>query len=341
VSLAGVLAGDSTVLALASTPAKEGVRGGADADRRACPACGGGPLVAWRAVPGSDPALPGDCALARCPSCGTAVTLASVPATAHEEGAYGGGTARGAGLAAPLLRAFDRRRLTFLARAGGRPPGRLLDVGAGRGRFVAQARAAGWAADGIEPSLRGVTGARALGIELQQAGIHEAAVPPGSLDAATLWHVLEHLDEPGAALDRIGGWLRPGGLLVIGVPNLASVQARAGGPRWFHLDVPRHRTHFTVAGLHALLRRHRFEPVATHHVLAEHNPFGLWQSVVSRATRTPSWLYHALKHNAPLRSRDALVTAAALTLVPFAVAAELAFALGRRGGTVAVVARRV
>ncbi|HVF77383.1 MAG TPA: methyltransferase domain-containing protein, partial [Solirubrobacteraceae bacterium] len=150
-----------------------------------------------------------------------------------------------------------------------------------------------------------------------------------------------HLDDPGAALERIASWLRPGGLLVVGVPNLGSVQARAGGARWYHLDVPRHRTHFTVAGLHALLRRHGLEPVCTHHLLAEHNPFGLWQSVVSRATRTPSWLYHALKRNAPLRSRDAVVTALALPLAPVAVAAEFAFALARRGGTVAVVARRV
>ena len=309
-------------------------------ERGSCPACGGGPLVAWRTVPGSDPALPGDYALARCPDCGSAVTLAPAPAEAHEAGAYGGGAPRGAGLAAPLLRAFDRRRLAFLARAGARPPGRLLDIGAGRGRFVAQARAAGWDADGLEPSLRGIEGARARGVELQRAGIDDATVVPGSLDAAALWHVLEHLDDPGAALDRIAGWLGPGGLLVVGVPNLASVQARAGGARWYHLDVPRHRTHFTVAGLHALLRRHGLEPVATHHVLAEHNPFGLWQSLVSRATRTPSWLYHALKRNAPLRSRDALVTALALPLAPVAVVAELAFGLARRGGTVAVVARR-
>ncbi len=269
------------------------------------------------------------------------MTLAPAPAEAHEEGAYGGGAPRGSALAAPLLRAFDRRRLSFLARAGARPPGRLLDVGAGRGRFVAQARAAGWEADGIEPSLRGVEGARELGIELQQASVDSADVAPGSLDAAALWHVLEHLDDPGTALERVAGWLRPGGLLVIGVPNLASLQARAGGVRWFHLDVPRHRTHFTLDGLHALLRRHGLQPVATHHLLAEHNPFGLWQSVVSRATRTPSWLYHALKRNAPLRSRDALVTAAALALVPLALAAEAAFALARRGGTVAVVARRM
>jgi len=304
-----------------------------------CPACRG-PLAAWRTVPGSDPALPGDYELARCGSCGTAVTLAPAPADAHDAGAYGGGRPRGSNVVAPLLRGFDRHRLALLAGAGARPPGRLLDVGAGRGRFIAQARAAGWDAGGVEPSRRGLEGARALGIELMAGGIGEAAVPAASLDAASLWHVLEHVDEPGPAIARVAGWLRPGGALLVGVPNLASVQARAGGPRWYHLDVPRHRTHFTVAGLHALLRRHGLEPVATHHVLAEHNPFGLWQSLVSRATSTPSWLYHALKHNAPLRSRDAVITAAALPLAPLAVLAELVFGLARRGGTVAIIARR-
>ena len=307
---------------------------------RACPACGGG-LAAWRTVPGSDPALPGEYELARCRACRTAVTLAPAPAQAHEAGAYGGGAPRGSALAAPLLAMFNHRRLALLAHAGARPPGTLLDIGAGRGRFVAHARAAGWDAGGLEPSLRGVEGARARGIELRRGAIGDAEVAPGSLDAATLWHVLEHVDEPGRALERVAGWLRPGGALLVGVPNLASVQARAGGARWYHLDVPRHRTHFTVAGLHALLRSHGLEPAATHHVLAEHNPFGLWQSLVSRVTSTPSWLYHALKRNAPLRSRDALVTAAALPLAPLAVLAEAGFGLARRGGTVAVVARRV
>jgi len=307
---------------------------------RRCPACGG-PLAAWRIVPGSDPALPGDYELARCRDCATAVTLAPAPAQAHETGAYGGGRPRGARAASPLLRAFDRRRLRQLASAGARTPGRLLDVGAGRGRFVAQARAAGWYAHGIEPSHRGIEGARAIGIELVAGGIDDAQVPPGSLDVATLWHVLEHVEDPGAALERIASWLRPGGLLLVGVPNLAALQARVGGARWYHLDVPRHRTHFTVAGLEALLRAHGLEPVSTSHVLAEHNPFGLWVSFVSRFTRVPSWLYHALKRNAPLRSRDALVTLLALPLVPVAVLLELAFGLARRGGSVSVVARRV
>jgi len=292
-------------------------------------------------VPGSDPALPGDYELARCRLCASAVTIASAPAEAHESGAYGGGAPRLARLVAPLLRRFDRRRLTQLREVGLSPPGRLLDIGAGRGRFVAQARAVGWYAHGIEPSRRGVEAAKAIGIELVAGDIDSADVPPGSLDAATLWHVLEHVEDPGAALERIAGWLRPGGMLLVGVPNLASVQARLGGARWYHLDVPRHRTHFTLAGLESLLRAHGLEPVDARHVLAEHNPFGLWVSLVSRGTRVPSWLYHALKHNAPLRSRDALVTALALPLVPLAVVLEVLFGLAGRGGTVSVVARRV
>src|SRR6185503_19729270 len=160
------------------------------------------------------------------------------------------------------------------------------------------------------------------GVALERAGWEDAVVAPGVLDAMCFWHVLEHLDAPGAAVERAAGWLRPGGVVLVGVPNLDSWQAWVGGDRWYHLDVPRHRVHFTPRGVDALLRRAGLEPLRVHHVLAEHNPFGLWQSAVSRATTTPSWLYHALKRNAPLRSRDAVITAAALPLAPVAALAE-------------------
>jgi len=302
---------------------------------RGCPACGG-PLRAWRTVPGSDPAWPAPVPLLRCATCASAVTAAPAPAHAHHAGQYATARApRGARAAAPVLALFDRHRLALLRAAGARPPGVLVDVGAGRGRFVAAARAAGWAARGLEPSPRG---AAVPGVE--PAGLEEAAVAPGSLDAVTLWHVLEHLDDPRRALARVTGWLRPGGVLLVGVPNLASLQARAGGPVWFHLDVPRHRTHFTPAGLRALARATGLEPLHTHHVLGEHNPFGLWQSLVSRITPTPSWLFHALKRNAPLAARDALPTALGLPLAPVAALGELAAGLARHGGTVAFSARR-
>jgi SAM-dependent methyltransferase len=233
-------------------------------------------------------------------------------------------------MAAPLLRSFDRRRLALLDAP---PTARVLDAGAGRGRFVAGARAAGYDAVGIEPSPRSA----APGVV--RASIEEASFEPGSFDAITLWHVLEHLADPGAALRRIAGWLAPGGTLLVGVPNLASWQARFGGPRWYHLDVPRHRTHFTPSGLEALLRASGFEPVGSTFLVLEHNPFGMWQSLVSRATRHPSYLYNVLKRNAPLRSTDLVVTAAALPLAPLAFVVELVAGVARQGGTVAVRAR--
>jgi 2-polyprenyl-3-methyl-5-hydroxy-6-metoxy-1,4-benzoquinol methylase len=283
--------------------------------------------------------LPGPFELARCGACGSAVTVGEAPPDAYETGAYRPVEPRLTRGARRALDLFDRQRLGLL-RPYLRPGAALLDVGAGRGRFVASAEGAGYSARGIEPSRRGVQAALSGGIVLQRAGWEDAEVEPESLDAVVFWHVLEHLDDPAAAAARAAAWLRPAGVLLAGVPNLDSWQARVGGDRWYHLDVARHRVHFTASGLDALLRGAGLQPQRTHHLLAEHNPFGMWQSAVSRFTDTPSWLYHALKRNAPLWSRDAVITAAAVPLAPVAVLAELAAGLAGRGGTIAVVARR-
>jgi SAM-dependent methyltransferase len=275
--------------------------------------------------------------LLRCAACGTAVTAGDAEHDVHETGAYGGGAPRLSRVALPVLRRFDARRLSLL---GAAPGARLLDVGAGRGRFVLSARAAGFDAFGIEPSERGAAAAAASGAPVERVAIADAVIAGGSVDAATAWHVLEHLDDPFGAMSRIASWLRPGGALLVGVPNLDSWQAHIGGARWYHLDVPRHRVHFTVAGVRALLTRTGFQPVRMEHLLLEHNPFGMWQSFVSRFTRAPSYLYNVLKRNAPLRSADALVTLAALPLAPVAGLVEVAAGLLDSGGTIAVLARR-
>jgi len=300
---------------------------------RACPACGG-PLAAWRRAPAHEPGAAATHLLLRCSACGTAVTAGEPPtfSAAHEAGAYAAtGAPRLAGAAAPVLRAFDHRRLGLLGDVG---PGRLLDVGAGRGRFVAYARSRGWDATGIEPSRRSSA-------PFVEPVALEAFAPAAPYDAITVWHVLEHVTDPASALARVRAWLAPGATLVAGVPNLDSWQARVAGPHWYHLDLPRHRVHFTARGAATLLERCGFEVVRVEHLLLEHNPFGLWQSLLNRVTPTPSWLFHALKRNARLRPADAVPTALALPLVPLALAAEAAAGLARRGGTVALVARQV
>jgi SAM-dependent methyltransferase len=284
------------------------------------------------------------------------VTLGDVPAGLYGSGAYRPEAPRLHGAAQPVLRLFDTQRLA-LVRSIVPAPARLLDAGAGRGRFVAAARVAGYDAFGVEPSgsavepsgaaAGGAAGAREAAADtpgpdrsILRTTIEGARIDAGSVDVVTLWHVLEHLDRPGPALERIGSWLRPGGGVVIGVPNLASLQARLGGDRWFHLDVPRHRVHFTPAGLDALLRSHGFTTHSVRHTLLEHNPFGMWQTLLSRLTRHPSYVYNLLKRNAPLRSTDLAIAVAALPALPVAAALELAAGAAGRGGTIAVVARR-
>jgi SAM-dependent methyltransferase len=304
-----------------------------------CPACGG-ELAHWRSVASSEPGLEGQrFELFRCRRCGTAVTAGRAPASLHEAGAYRPGTPRLYMPARPVLSLFDRQRLALVRRLGP-PPAQLLDAGAGRGRFVLAAARAGYDAVGVEPSQRGAEAAAELGARVTRASIEDAQINPDSVDLVTLWHVLEHLDDPASALSTIRPWLRPRGGLLVGVPNLASLQARLGGDRWYHLDIPRHRVHFTERGVRALLRRQGFTVLGTRHLLLEHNPFGMWQSWLNRFTTHPSYVYNLLKRNAPLRSPDLAIALAVVPLAPVAALVELAAALAGRGGTIAVLARR-
>jgi SAM-dependent methyltransferase len=313
-----------------------------------CPACGG-ELRHWRAATASDPHLAGrrDYALSRCVACGTArieLPPGTVPPSSlYEAGAYAAPHPVLGRLLEPLRALVEWDKLRFVR---GLPPGaRVLEVGAGDGRFVSRLQAAGFDARGIEPSEGGFRMARARAAPVEQAGLEELDLEPASLDAAIAWHVLEHLDDPAGALERVGTWLRPGGLAVVACPNLASLQARIGGDRWFHQDVPRHRTHFTDTGLRVLLERTGFRPERISHLLVEQNPLGMWQTLLNLLTREPNVAFRMLKRDLGRGSgagRDILVTAIAGPPLAFiAVALELAAGfLGRGGSVVAVAARR-
>ncbi|MEA2222107.1 MAG: hypothetical protein QOH83_483 [Solirubrobacteraceae bacterium] len=89
--------------------------------------------------------------------------------------------------------------------------------------------------------------------------------------------------------------------------------------------------------------RHGLEPVGaqeTEHVLLEHNPFGMWQAWLDRATTTPSYAYNLIKRNARPSARNLIPTILLTALAPLAVVAEALAGLLGRGGTVAVLARR-
>jgi SAM-dependent methyltransferase len=303
----------------------------------------------WRAAAAASPRLMrGDgYRLLRCSACGSAA-LAGEPAPPSDEELYEAGTYRPArrSLDRPLewlRRLFDRDRLRLL---GDLSAGQsVVELGAGRGRLVAALQSAGVEALGIEPSPSASAAARDRGARVENCSIEEAVVAPASTDLVVLWHVLEHLEQPAAALVRARPWIADGGRIVIATPNLASLQARLGGDRWFHQDVPRHRTLFTAEGLVRLLRRSGFAPVRRRQLMIDQSLLGMWLALLNRLTFERDVPFRFLKRDLsyPRRAqaaRDAAITLTAGPLLfPVALALELAAALARRGGSLAIEAR--
>ncbi|HEY6781312.1 MAG TPA: class I SAM-dependent methyltransferase [Thermoleophilaceae bacterium] len=145
-----------------------------------------------------------------------------------------------------------------LVRAGS---GRLLDVGCGRGDLAHWFAARGWRVAGVEPGAEAAAQAAARGIEMHHGTLDDVPWPPSSFDAISFNHSLEHVHDPLRALVQARTLLRPGGLLIVSVPNFDSWQRRLFGSRWFHLDLPRHLQHFGRVSLTAIARSAGLEPI--------------------------------------------------------------------------------
>ncbi|MFN8036734.1 MAG: class I SAM-dependent methyltransferase [Acidimicrobiia bacterium] len=136
--------------------------------------------------------------------------------------------------------------------------GRLLDFGAGWGFFVRAAAADHWDAVGIEPQPgRALYAREALGLDVRSTTLLPGSFAPESFDAVIALQVFEHLDDPAAELDRIAEVLRPGGVLAIEVPSIASPLVKVLRGRHRHFD-PDHFWFFSPDTLPRFVRSHGF-----------------------------------------------------------------------------------
>jgi SAM-dependent methyltransferase len=151
-------------------------------------------------------------------------------------------------------RATARETLRWVeAHAGAR--GRMLDLGCWVGFLLDEARSAGWDPVGIEPSQFASDFARQrLGLDVRTDDLFTCPLPEASFDAVVLGDVIEHLPDPGGALERIAALSRPGGLLHLALPDAGSRLARILGRRWWSV-IPTHVQYFTRGSLATLLAR--------------------------------------------------------------------------------------
>jgi len=137
---------------------------------------------------------------------------------------------------------------------------RILDVGAGGGEVVYVLRALGFDASGLEPNEGYARyAAETLGLPVRQGFHQDELVEAQSQDAITMFHMVEHLENPLATLRNVHRWLRPGGVLVVEVPNVEAVCQQPHSQ--FHRG---HLYHFNFATLEKLGERAGFNAIERH-----------------------------------------------------------------------------
>ena len=237
----------------------------------ACPICSTSLPAARIASPDRGNATAGRFEVAVCTECGAGVTLPlASPAdlAAFYPPGYGPHTQLDRPVVALISGAIrwwqghrSRRRSPLVALRD-RPPGRGLDVGAGRGDSAAMLTARGWRMTAIEPSGAAAGHIRARGLDAREGVLGTVELESAEYDFALFEHSLEHTIDPVADLQRVHGALKPGGRVLVSVPNFGSWQRRAFRGAWYHLDLPRHRVHFAGPALERALRTAGFEDVA-------------------------------------------------------------------------------
>lgn len=237
-----------------------------------CPVCQSARTVhhasAWDRIFGI---VPGNFELYRCCGCGC-VFQHPIPESARLAGFYPeeywwSDTRGGKTTITRLFQGLERSYREFVASdhvrfvercARGRDANRrrLLDIGFGSGTFLELASRRGFAVHGMDISATAVRLVRERsGLDVRQGDIGSDSWAGLRFDLVTMFHVLEHLPDPARGIEYAASLLTPDGSIIVQVPNIASLQARVFGLRWYGFDVPRHIVNFSPQALRLLLDR--------------------------------------------------------------------------------------
>jgi 2-polyprenyl-3-methyl-5-hydroxy-6-metoxy-1,4-benzoquinol methylase len=153
-----------------------------------------------------------------------------------------------------LQRTWTAGRLALVdrERGGAAAGGRLLEVGAGYGLFLAAAREAGWTTSGVELSRTGAEHAQdALGLDVFCGQLEDAPLTPG-FDVVCAWDTAEHVPDPLSFWRTVRSLVADDGVVLFSTPYVSSLPARLLGTRWWTLKPTEHIWHFTPR-THALV----------------------------------------------------------------------------------------
>lgn len=216
--------------------------------------------------------------------------------TYYESHYYGTQDAKFSPLIESLVHQTYRTRTKAIKRLLGKKKNfRVLDIGCGRGGFLKAAQRVGGECVGVEiPEFE--FGPQKEGIEYLHGPLEKLSLKENSFDVISIWHVLEHAEDPVKMLREASRLLKEQGALLLAVPNFSSLQSKTFGPHWFHLDLPRHLFHFSKEKTLSLLEQMGFEIRETHTNSYDQNLYGFIQSSLNFLfPDRPNELYSLLK----------------------------------------------
>jgi SAM-dependent methyltransferase len=237
-----------------------------------------------------------------------------------------------------ILKTLYRKRVQRWSRHFTQP-GSALEIGCGDGFMLDALRSLGWSVTGTERTDQMSRFAREhFGITVYSED--SSGLPKDDrYDMIILFQVLEHLANPVQEINRYRQLLKPGGRIVIGVPNFTSWQSRYAGPNWFHLDVPRHLFHHSPESMQALAKAAGLAIQNISFYSPEHDPYGWIQSILNKHFANANRLTKILMRMTPVQTQDIVPLLLIAPLSVIAIALSLISWGLRQGAVMEIVLR--
>ena len=179
-----------------------------------------------------------------------------------------------------------------------------------------------------------------LGLDIYGEDLLEIDLKEKQFDLVTIWHVLEHIWDPSAYLERIYRLLKDKGRLVIEVPNFDSWTRRFSGKYWLGLDLKYHLCFFNYASLSRLLEKYDFKVKLVHTFSLEYSTFISVQSIVSKLTDSDQLIFNWLQGLVKFSPAILLNVPLFILLLPVCFLVNLFLFFSHRGEVLLIVAEK-
>lgn len=153
------------------------------------------------------------------------------------------------------------RRMNVLFKKYQIQSGNLMDIGCGHGLFVQAASHSNWDAKGLDyPSKATAYAKNVLGLNIIEdeltAAVKSGKVRQKQFDFITAWHCLEHSSKPIEFLSFATKLLKPGGKLLLAVPNVEAHGMKQRRESWVWCQEPFiHLVHYNAGSLRQAAKR--------------------------------------------------------------------------------------